>query len=710
MTNLNLRFSSLRPAVRPLVPVFLAVSLSACGGNDGDGGGGGNNPPQVSDNPVLARFFVESFAAFDTAARSLIQNNAKYRRQRIGWYIDENQNGRFDSGDRSFDTYPLHSSGVYYAHAAGLTGAGQIIAITDDGFRASHATFAGKDVDQVGPFSMLDHGTAVASVAAGNSASMIGVAPGADLIIGGFDTRSSTDTLIRARQMGAVAVNNSWGFVDTPVTQSNFDIVFSGRDGRAYLTALKDYAADGVVVFAASNEFDDTRAGLMAALPLLEPDLEAGWLTVINAEARMSGDDVVGATRISAACMEAGPWCLAAEGSWEAATAASNGAYGFWTGTSFAAPMVSGALALLGEAFPDMSPNDLRIRLLASADNSFSGFRADGTVELVEGFFHAYSDEWGHGFLDVKAALLPIGRATATMSDGSAYSLAAPLAIEGGATGDAVSRALQGVSLAVDDALGAGFAIPADALVAQRAQAPVTDALWRNWQGDSTLATGRSYFPDALAVGTVGGNTTFRLMIPDGDAQEASFGLSMGRSFDTGLGAVTVNLSVGHDDGDLFPTWHTGDGTPFVAGEMALVAPLDAAMTLQLGAGFGSSLGETGGAAGSTQFNAASAALVRRDLFAGGDSFALTVTLPVAVSAGRSDVTLPVRTTAGVSMQQDFAIDLAPEERELQIGFSYNLALNAQSDLVLSAAVSDNHGNVSGQRSSGVMVGYRIAF
>jgi hypothetical protein len=133
-------------------------------------------------------------------------------------------------------------------------------------------------------------------------------------------------------------------------------------------------------------------------------------------------------------------------------------------------------------------------------------------------------------------------------------------------------------------------------------------------------------------------------------------------------------------------------------------------MTLELGAGFGSSLGETGGAEGSAQFNAASAALVRRDLFARGDSLALSVTLPVAVSAGRSDVTLPVRMTSGASAQQDFAIDLAPEDREVQIGFSYNIALDARSDVVLSAAMSDNFGNVSGARSGGVLVGYRIAF
>jgi len=238
----------------------------------------------------------------------------------------------------------------------------------------------------------------------------------------------------------------------------------------------------------------------------------------------------------------------------------------------------------------------------------------------------------------------------------------------------------------------------------------VTDALWRNWQAGNTLATGQAYFPDALAVGAVNQETTFRMMIPAAEGHDTSFGISMGRRFDTGLGAFSLNLSVGHDDGDLFPSWHEGQGTPFVAGELALVAPLDTSMSLELGAGFGSSLGETGGMAGSSQFNMASAALVRSNLAAKGDAFALNISLPVAISSGQSAVTLPVRMPTGASTQQDFAIDLAPEEREIQIGFSYTLALNAQSDMIVSAAMSDNVGNVSGNQSSGIMVGYRMEF
>ena len=67
--------------------------------------------------------------------------------------------------------------------------------------------------------------------------------------------------------------------------------------------------------------------------------------------------------------------------------------------------MVSGALALLGEAFPDLTPQQLRVRLLASADNSFAGFTRSGSVELAVGFSHDVSDEWGHDFLTRRSEL-----------------------------------------------------------------------------------------------------------------------------------------------------------------------------------------------------------------------------------------------------------------------------------------------------------------
>ena len=75
-------------------------------------------------------------------------------------------------------------------------------------------------------------------------------------------------------------------------------------------------------------------------------------------------------------------------------------------GSSFVAPQIAGAVALLAEHFPNHSAEQIVDRLLASADNSF--FTRDGVVTFGNGIQHGYNDEFGHGFMDIYAALNPI--------------------------------------------------------------------------------------------------------------------------------------------------------------------------------------------------------------------------------------------------------------------------------------------------------------
>ena len=110
------------------------------------------------------------------------------------------------------------------------------------------------------------------------------------------------------------------------------------------------------------------------------------------------------------------------------------------------------------------------------------------------------------------------------------------------------------------------------------------------------------------------------------------------------------------------------------------------------------------------RFDAAQAAFVQRDLFARGDRFSLRVGLPVAVSDGSGEVTLPVRTNAGAREQQSIAITLAPEAREMQYGFTYNVPVSDTGDVLLAVAVAENAGHIAGQRSSGLLIGFRSQF
>ena len=67
---------------------------------------------------------------------------------------------------------------------------------------------------------------------------------------------------------------------------------------------------------------------------------------------------------------------------------------------------MSGAVALLSEAFPNHTPAQLQDRILASANNDF--FTATGTTSFINGITHGYNSEFGHGLLDLATALGPI--------------------------------------------------------------------------------------------------------------------------------------------------------------------------------------------------------------------------------------------------------------------------------------------------------------
>lgn len=677
--------------------------LAGCGGGDGDAADGADPTP---DFPAfLSMFFVESFDAFEDAARALIENDTRYLQQSLSWFFDTDGDGlRNPQTEPLRQTFPLLSSGVHYAHAAGLTGAGTILSIVDDGFRPDHEVFANKTLTLQPGLTLQAHGTMVASIAAGSSATMIGVAPGADLALGSFDSFATlTDATRQAEALGAVAQNNSWGFVDAPIGAVSYNRVLGDADGQAYLAALRSYAREGVVIFAASNTATDAQSGLMPALPLLEPELAPGWIAVINGEADLVGDDIVAARRVSSACLQAAAWCMAAEGTWVGATQIAADSYDAATGTSFAAPMVAGAMALLAEAFPTLTPHQLRLRLLASADNDFDGFNATGQAELVPGFTRAISSEWGHGFLDVKAALLPIGQTTATLADGSVYDIALPLAVEGQATGNAVATALRGVSLAVDDAFSARFGVPAERLVARPNTQPLTRAMQARWLRAPQVVQGgaESWFPGAGLVHLQRDRTRLDLALPR-EGTRTSAGVMVGQGVSSGLGDVALGLGLGRDAGMLMPRWHGGGDSMLAVTAISLAAPLGEGASMELG----TSLGLMDGAA----LTAARAALVLDGASGATDRLTLQIDVPVAVARGRTTLGLPVMTHGGISRQQQIAIDLAPADREIRFGLDYRTRLGEGTDAYVALAHAENRGHVAGARETGVFIGVHANF
>lgn len=706
----------MRGTIKGATPVALALLLAGCGGGEETGIPGTTLPTTAAGGSgTLSSYFVLDWSAFETAAANL-RNSARYQLQNKNWYLDSTRNGRYDIGEPTHQSFPLASARVDYAQAAGLTGAGQVISIVDAGFLAGHEAYADRVIAGASGLRVDDHGTTVASVAAGNSARMVGVAPGADLAFGLYD---SSSTLAAATQqalsLGAVAQNNSWGY-DIDLSQSSFNAVFAGQGGAAYLAALDAYTAQGVVVFAASNDTQRRTASIMEALPALRGSLEKGWLAVISAVPAFDDDRILSAELRSAPCAEAARWCLVADGSWTGATV--NAAnlndtdnYAFSIGTSFAAPMVTGAMALMAEAFPDLTPHQLRIRLLASADDGF--FAPDGQVELVDGFLKGYSDTWGHGFLDLRAALAPIGQTRMALASGGSMTTGQPLVASGGAYGDAISRALEPHRVLVTDDLGGDFRMPGDALVARsaaRAVAPrMMAGVLSGLRGNADLLS--AYSAPRLDLGLAGGDLRLSVMGDPAQGTDGEYGLSLAHAVDLGGARLDLGVSLAHDRGTLAGL--TAAGSDLVALNLGLTADLgqDAFLRVSGQMGLAQPRG-TGAFARMTdsRFDSLSLDIGRSNAFRSGDRLTLSLALPVAMTSGRGALDLPVARSAGGMVFDRVGFDLAPDARQMDLTLSYDVPVGRNATLSLGATHAVNHGHVAGARDTGGILALRIRF
>ena len=680
----------------------------------------------------LSEAFVTDWSVYEGAA-AWLRNQTAFTNQKITWNPYPGVTVTSNS---------LTHSRVDYAQAAGLTGAGQLISIVDAGFLVSHEQFAGKNIYTTGGGTLPvdSHGTTVASVAAGTGAGgqTIGVAPGADLQLGVFtDNSTLTAANQQAEALGAIVQNNSWGYTlppnDTPViaTNANFDMIFGSASGGEYLASIKSLAQDTVIVFAASNDVTLTTSDITAALPIFEPQLEDSWITVVNATPVLSAGKVVSATLLSSACLDAARWCMAADGTvWAAVTndvnPLNNSTYSYGTGSSFAAPQVSGAIALLAEAFPNMTAQQLRARLLASADNSF--FTPTGYVEFAPGVQHGYNETYGNGFLDLKAALSPIGSSYLPQSNGTYATVNSPLIASGGMAGDAMPSQLASYDLQITDAMGGSFERPASILSAQTVISRDPLAAIQNmfatgfdvndidpFQTSPTFAR----FSNGEEINFEFEDTRLAMLFPaDGNVGE-SYGVSIARGFDTDAGRVYLGLSTMHEDDGFVGlralTPYASLSGNHTAATMEWAIPLGDQQVLNLSG----SLGIASPTENMTDldltaatYNSFSLSYGARDVFGLGDRVSFGVNLPQAIQSGGAQVTVPVsapNTGGGVTFET-LDIALAPSSREIDLSMSYGFEFMADSDVVFRAIRRLNDGNIAGTNTSEAAIAFRFEF
>ncbi len=249
-----------------------------------------------------------------------------------------------------------------------------------------------------------NHGTLVAGTIAAtkNDAGIHGVAYNAEIIPVRYDLMSSyseaVESLIGA---GARVINFSLGLVpgdDTRleaqnVNAYNFSKLMNNFEYVMYshLDAFKAAAEKStVLVFAAGNDGKD-EPGIDRGAPMSTTFNGSLDNLVINVVAVDENNKI---TDYSTRCGSTSHYCLAAPGGTDStpliSTDVDNG-YGYWKGTSAAAPVVSGAVALLMASDPTLKSQDVVEILFRTATDL-----GDSAI-------------YGHGLLNLEAAFNPVG-------------------------------------------------------------------------------------------------------------------------------------------------------------------------------------------------------------------------------------------------------------------------------------------------------------
>ena len=665
------------------------------------------------------------------------------------------------AADRNFEAqWGLHAinAHVAYGHVNLLEGpdvapgTGVTIGVIDTGIDAEHPIFEGKTIHQEFLFGAVgdtgeegSHGTAVASIAAGgqndNPNAAHGVAWGADLAVWAIPL-GSPDNVYDPITIEELAESDE-GFAEI------FKSVFAWRDAGGDLDILNlsfgyegiidryaeedlrasfsemiatlaqaDAAEKTILVWAAGNQNGDrcgfgvehcvdgrieaVSVGILPGLLAYMEELQGHSIAVVALT-----PDGGGIASFSNRCGIASDFCIAAPG--EEVRFAYYGpddevdgirGYGEGGGTSFAAPMVSGGLAVMKHLFRDQLANEeLVTRLFLTADNT--GIYAD-------------RDIYGNGRMDLGAATSPVGVLDVPITTGLATMAHASLNSTGlrfgAAFGDGFGEAFgDGEMMALDD-YGAPFWYGLDNFAATT-DGPAMSARLRTFMGPGAGGwgqpaagggSGRSAHgvsAGVLRMPTAAGNG--HLALAEGAVMVSAFeegGLSA-TAFTTGplrplmpaTGAALAwrpdGLPVGFTAGwiseretmlgsmGLGAFGNLSAGTAFVGfdgsvdlgswrfgadGEFGVVNP----------AAQGGMIQEISALATSTFAVHASRAFER----AGWLSFSLSQ--PLRVENGWAALTVPAaRTKRGEVLHRSLRADLAPGERQLDVAAQWNRAL-----------------------------------
>ena len=606
--------------------------------------------------------------------------------------------------------------GVHHKYAAGITtpGQGTLGVINDSGIDLDHYDVGGIRLDLShnygeNPSDLSDtfrdargHGTGVFGVAGAtrNQFGIVGVAPYAEFMILKSEEKdfriNFADALKRVIDAGADAMNNSWS-LQFPVNKSHtrerlLQLVTSDE-----IEQLRNAAQAGVsIVFTTGNRKlgeVNRDPDYEAALPIALPELEGNWIAVTGLN-RANDLQSAKPSLFANWCGVAMNWCLAAPGE-EIRTLSAGGLprNSRWedeltgtssrTGTSYAAPHVTGAILLLKSEFPELTTPEIHQLLFDTAYD----LGAPGVDQV-----------YGHGALDLRNAQAPQGVMMTELGeivDQVTIPLSESWITESPVTGGTLAAALSDQSILVTDRYDRGYfaslgpsIVTASFSDTSAMQAGLGTAFIRT--GESPDKTGFGLWFDAFGAGhdvtriahmdpmmtlvsqTAG--TGFSMRAPIG---EATFSMASMTTPDASAVSLGAGLPFGKGHSITISTGHARETDSILGASVyGAFAGLNSETfygRVQTDFALGEKVTLNGSATvGQTSFNgtgllsngradtlAMAFGLTLSDALADGDKLSLALARPLAVSGGQVTLRSGTGISSAVANQRTNRIDFA---------------------------------------------------
>ena len=450
-----------------------------------------------------------------------------------------------------------------------------------------------------------------------------------------------------------------------------------------------------IIVYAAGNEGEDW-SSIEADLPYYIPELRGHSLSVAATNSRTGTianySNRCGSLPSDWNSARHGPhYCLAAPGTVTGLVPNSNtpgrgDARGGLSGTSFAAPVVSGALALLKEHFRGTRGNtEIVKRMLDTADRS--GRYAD-------------LETYGAGHLDLEAALSPVG----TLSAGQKAQALSGTTLQLPTAFGSVTDRLNNIELAAFDEQDFPFWVPITTLVSTRDSGRSPIPVLNGATGGTPVTDPGVYGLSWMPAGNVG-----------------SLWLADGNGWITGFGPTSASLAMSPDEGgwgyglNFENSGYMGAETSGAFGSDLHSSMIWSSHTIRHSFAGGLKLDAVGTLALSMPqydrdaiFRATPSILSAVSMRVGTESTGVVIEQPLRAESGTGIFRIENgRVENGRRLYDEHRIPLQPDRRETRVTFRHDReVLGGEMAFQVSSAV--NAGHVSGKRDSSLGMAYRI--